>query len=399
MTFKSVSRSLFQRVCSTIGDLMFGFLKKLFAPKAVPALAPVPVAAALPPTDKFVDHDDDLLINAYCSLRLLPALDFPHLIRGKRDAGSPALHEHLRGFSGWVKSMAGGEMTKARYDVLRHIQKIQHHVSLSVHPSDLDRFNAWARDANAIAFMANGFICDPAGAVLLSPDGADDNPAAAVPYPPSAHDRKTRTEDLLANRKLKVAGTLAPSIADTEVVLRPAAAVAERLMALFAVAVRAESVAAKSPMASDEIMHRLALPETALSPAERRFLADRLPTASDTAKFAWCYECVYALAWAVGVIDKLPFPSAICDVDLIAQKLLKLGTGGVRANASLRPVADILDCVDLHQRLHWIARQAQIDKQEAPGGLVSGVILERHRALNWLVQFGSSDWDEVDTPT
>lgn len=378
---------------------MFGFLKKLFAPKAVAEPAPAPVAAALPSADKFVGHDDDVLINAYCSLCLLPALDFPHLIRSKRDADNPALHEHLRGFAGWVRSLAGGEMNKVRYEVLCHIQKIRHHVSLSIHPSDMDRFNAWARDSNAIAFMGNGFICDPAGAVLLSPDGADDNPAAAVPYPQCAQDRKIRTEDLLANRKLKVAGTLAPVIAETEVVLRPAAAVAERLMALFAVAVRAESVASKSPMASEEIMHRLALPDHALSPAERRFITDPLPTARDTATFAWCYEGVYALAWAVGAIDKLPFPGAICDVDLIAQKLLKLGTGGLLSSASLRPVADILDCLDLHQRLHWIARQARIDKQEAPGGLVPGVIQERHRALNWLVQFGNSDWDDVDTPT
>ncbi|HDS1213045.1 TPA: DUF4272 domain-containing protein [Shewanella algae] len=28
-----------------------------------------------------------------------------------------------------------------------------------------------------------------------------------------------------------------------------------------------------------------------------------------------------------------------------------------------------------------------------------GVVLERHYALNWLIGFENSDWDEVDTPT
>jgi len=27
------------------------------------------------------------------------------------------------------------------------------------------------------------------------------------------------------------------------------------------------------------------------------------------------------------------------------------------------------------------------------------VLMERHRALNWLVRFQHAGWDEVDTPT
>lgn len=375
---------------------MFGFLKKLFAPKAV-------VVETAPPPQQapgvFVPHDDDLLINAYCSSHTLPAFDFPHVVQGRRDIANPALQEHLRGFAGWVHSLSNGEMTKVRYHVLRHIHKVQHHVSLLVHPSDMPSFSAWALEANAIAFLPNGFICDPANAVLLSPGGADDNPDAVVPYPPSAHHRKARTEDLLANRSLKAASSLPPVIAESEAVLRTNAQVAGRIMALFAVAVRAESVASKSPMGSDEILQRLGLAESALSPAEHKFLVDRMPTQKDVVKFGWCYECAYTLAWAVGVIDKLPFPSAICDVELIAQKLLKLGNSGMHDTAQMRPLPELLDCLDLHQRLHWIVRQAQVDKKTVPGSLEPGVVQERHRALNWLVQFDNAAWDEVETPT
>lgn len=365
---------------------MFSFLKKLF--KAAPVTAPLAVP-----------RDDDLLINAYCSVHMLPALDFEHTLQARRDMSNPALKEHLRGFAGWVQSLSNGDMTTARYHVLRHLQKVQHHVSLLIDPAQMPRFAVWALEANAIAFMPSGLICDPAGAVLLSPEGSDDNPEACVPYPQAAHHRKARTEDLLANRQLKPVSSLPPVIAESEVVLRSTTAVAERIMALFAVAVRAESVAAKSPMASDEILLRLGLAESALSPAERKFIADRLPTQKDVVKFGWCYECASTLAWAVGVNDKLPFPSAICDVELIAQKLLKLGMGGLNDSARLRPVSELLDSLDLHQRLHWITRQAQVDKTSAVAGLEPGVIQERHRALNWLVQLDGADWDQVDTPT
>ena len=374
---------------------MFGFLKKLFAPKVV-AHAP-PAEPAL--SSAFAPHDDDLLINAYCSVHALPVLDFPHLLQGKRDAFDPALREHLRGFAGWVQSMSQGAMTPSRYAVMRHIHKVRHHVSLLLHPADIAPFNAWAHEANAITFLPSGHICDPANAVLLSPDGANDNPDARVPYPAAAHHRKARTEDLLANRALKAAAGLPPVIAESEVVLRTGAEVAERIVALFAVAVRAESVASKSPMTSDEILQRLGMDEGALSPAERKFIVDRMPTQKDTVAFRWCYECAFTLAWAVGIIDKLPFPGAICDVELIAQKLLKLGIAGINETARLRPASELLDSLDLHQRLHWITRQAQADKKAAPGGLDAGVIQERHRALNWLVRFDGAKWDDVETPT
>jgi Domain of unknown function (DUF4272) len=54
--------------------------------------------------------------------------------------------------------------------------------------------------------------------------------------------------------------------------------------------------------------------------------------------------------------------------------------------------------LDLHLRLHWAVREARRSKA-APDQLEAGVISERHHALNWLVRFGESPWDEVQTPT
>jgi hypothetical protein len=79
--------------------------------------------------------------------------------------------------------------------------------------------------------------------------------------------------------------------------------------------------------------------------------------------------------------------------------MLDRGHDAILDGASLRPAGELLDALDLHLRLHWAARQARLDKREAPAGLDEGVIRERHHALNWLVRFENADWDDIDTPT
>ena len=64
-----------------------------------------------------------------------------------------------------------------------------------------------------------------------------------------------------------------------------------------------------------------------------------------------------------------------------------------------RPTAEILDQLDLHLRLHWLTTEARLGRRDAEPGVDPGVVLERHRALNWLVRFEDADWDDVDTPT
>jgi len=97
----------------------------------------------------------------------------------------------------------------------------------------------------------------------------------------------------------------------------------------------------------------------------------------------------------------------VLDLDLpgqsgraVLQTLLQAGDlqGALHA-ARMRPDSEILDALDLHYRLHWIVRQAQVQQQPAPAGLNADVLMERHHALNWLVLFEGNDWDDVDTPT
>jgi hypothetical protein len=340
-----------------------------------------------------------VLINAYCTLRDPPALDFPHALNNRRDLTDPELAPHLNGFCGYVMSKLSGKMTQNTYHVLRHIQRVRHHLSLNVEEEDLDDFSRWALEANAISFLPDGSVRDPWGNVLIDPAGGAPGEGAEVPYPPDARQRKARHDEHLRGLGISTPATLPPVVGEAEAEFRPAREVALRALALFNVALRAESLAIQDPLPVERLRKDCRPAFEALSPAEEAFLAAEAPGQQDIINFAWRYEALFLLEWALGLVDEMPFPSRICDVPLVARTMLDRGHDAILDGASLRPAGELLDALDLHLRLHWAARQARLDKREAPAGLDEGVIRERHHALNWLVRFENADWDDIDTPT
>ena len=338
------------------------------------------------------------LLNAYCTCREIPPLDFPHKLNFSRHRSDPKMDDHLDGFIGFVLKGGQREMTKVLYHVIRHIQKVQHHVSLIVETAHLDNFRQWAARANAISFHRDGSIRNPDGRIIVDPETGEGEENADVPFPEGARLRKEKT-----NKKLVVAGiehsdTLPPVVGDGEVELRPAADVLGRAQALFVVALRAESLATNDEISRDELKKKFPRAFEHISPREQEFLHNPEPDSQEVIDFAWRYEALYVLQWALGLVDALPFPDKICDVPLVAQTAIE-SMSCAPAKASLRPVAEILDCLDLHFRLHWACREAAFDGGEVPKGLDVGVINERHYALNWLTRFEGADWDKVDTPT
>ena len=73
-----------------------------------------------------------VLINAYSTLRKLPAIRFPHDLHGQRSLPDPELSEHLNGFIGYVLPDTPEGMTTARYHIWCHLKRVRHHVSLTV---------------------------------------------------------------------------------------------------------------------------------------------------------------------------------------------------------------------------------------------------------------------------
>ena len=340
-----------------------------------------------------------MLLNAYCTHRAPPPLDFRHRLNSRRDRSDPDLAPHLRGFMGFV--MGGGQrpMNQTRYAVLRHIERVCHHVSLHVDDADLDAFAAWARAANAIVFTPDGSVRAPDGAVLVDPASGDAQAGAEVPYPADAVARRRASREALAALGVAVPETLPPVVAEVEVALRDAREVAARCLALFACALRAESLGSGDGVDPAELARKIPGAVEAMSPRERAFFHAASPSRQDVVDHGWRYEALAALAWSIQLLPALPAPTRLCDVPALAATTLGLAGEGSIGAARLRPAREVLDALDLHFRAHWAVTEARVQGRDLGGGLTPGVITERHHALNWLVRFEDADWDDVSTPT
>jgi hypothetical protein len=340
-----------------------------------------------------------LLINAYCTARQLPPLSFPHRLRGRRDISDPALGEHLNGFIGFIMQGGEREMTSSLYAVMRHLQRVQHHLSLEIEDKDLDAYATWAIEANAICFLPDSSVVDTGGRTLVHPETGAMAEDAVIPYPPDAHERKARSQAQLAQLKVRAPASLPPVIGECEARLRSTAEVQQRALALLVTSLRGESLATGEKFGIDNVRERMPQAIAALSPNERAFFDNPKPEQQEIVNAAWRYEGLYLLEWAIGMHAELAPPTNICDVPLTARTMLKAAKDGQLANTKLRPASEILDALDLTFRLHWACVDARINEREAPSGLEPGVIAERHYALNWLINFEDADWDDVDTPT
>lgn len=340
-----------------------------------------------------------MLINAYCTHKDPPPLLFPHTLRNRRDTSDPELAGHLNGFMGFV--MGGGQrpMTAMRYAVIRHLERVRHQLAFEIEESELNAFAEWAYEANAIVFLSDGTVRAPDGGVLVDPETGEPEAEAEVPHPPGAVKRKSEIDTRLTTLGIAVPPILPPVIDETEVDLRSAADVARRCIALYACAVRAESIASKNDLPSAEIEKRLPLAAAALTPSERAFFYVKKPAEQDVVNHVWRYESLNLLAWSIGLVTELPLPTKLCDVPALAKIMMERGTQSFVDGAWLRPTGEILDALDLHFRLHWATTDARLKNASPPAGLDGGVVMERHYALNWLVRFEGADWDDVDTPT
>ncbi len=227
---------------------------------------------------------------------------------------------------GFVMQKGARAMNASRYAVLRHLERVRHHVALEIEPTSAAAFARWARASNAIVFHEDARVTDPDGAVLVDPATGDAAPGAVVPHPADAVARRDRTRALLDERGIVALKSLPPVVSAIEVELRAPADVARRAIALFGCALRAESLAGGEPIPTSEIDARIPLVRAALSPAERTFFDSASPDRQSVVNHVWRYESLAVLLWALGDFDALPFPTTIADVPGIAQRML--GTNG-----------------------------------------------------------------------
>ncbi|KAA1261388.1 hypothetical protein LF1_39350 [Rubripirellula obstinata] len=340
-----------------------------------------------------------MIVTAYSTLRQDSQPDFPCEILETKSRQNSDLVGHLNSVMGWACDFGKLEMTQTLFAVLQHLERTRNWYQFDVMRDDLDAMTAWGIKTNSIFGMPDRSLRDPKGAVLVDRENDSVDEEARVPHPIDAVERSIANRKLLADRGIDVMEDLPPSIGEDEVILRSADEVGWRTLALFIVAVRAESLASGNPIASEQLRSKSPMSFEALTPSEQAFLENDGPDQQTVVNFAWRYEALYALQWALGLHAELKSPTEICDVPAVAETMVDRSDRELVTETRLRPVDELLDALDLNYQMLWAARQAKTQGRETPAGLDGGVLVERQHALNWLICFAGADWDDVDTPS
>lgn len=136
----------------------------------------------------------------------------------------------------------------------------------------------------------------------------------------------------------------------------------------------------------------------ALTEKEKAILYEEV-SQQDVINMIWKYEAYWVLLWALGIVDELNYPDNIVDCDFATQAVVSVSTfEEFMKKVKLREIEEILDQADLIYRYDWACVNARLKQQQAPAQLNSSVVVERHGALNWLIQ-SDSYWDYPDVST
>lgn len=205
---------------------------------------------------------------------------------------------------------------------------------------------------------------------------------------------KEQSEALLRERGVTVNTHLPPVAAESAVTLQTKEDMLERMYALTLIAAKGEGVEQER---LDKVKSDFGI--NALSPYETLIYDKSVLDDRERAYASWRYESLNTILWALGLLDTLPYPSAICDVSHIVGMVLKNHREALAAKAVVRSTAEVLRELDRTYRMHWACVDARIKAQPVGGSLEPGVVYERHYALNWITRYGDQPWDNVSTNT
>lgn len=270
-----------------------------------------------------------------------------------------------------------------------------------------------AGEGHGLIFLPPADLYTADGATVFNADGESDfdswtvTAPAALLVPPKAtasgEERKERNNTRLAAEGVPVCAALPPIVGDAAYLPRSVEEVARRTLGILLTSVFAELVSSRGVEAAREsiadLLERYGAQEF-LSPGERAFISGPAPDEQSLADFTWRYECAWVGLWALGFVDTLAYPGAVCDVGGMAAMVRDCGDyPGFLRSCRLRAPSRILDEADRIYRYDWACADARINGRDAPAGLDPGVVVERHRMFNWLIRYMDAAWDDVRTDT
>jgi len=201
-----------------------------------------------------------------------------------------------------------------------------------------------------------------------------------------------RNASLSEARRLGYATNPSLPLLDRTLGLRPKDQITLRALALHCVVAASHGFPKGRSL---EWLHREHLTDS-LAPKERAFLIGGI---ADAIQFQVQGECLWVFAWVLGRVERLDFAQPAPGYLVTLYPDLKKSESSVqwREDLSLRSQAEVIAACDLAYCLHWAINQSRIDARKRAGSLKPYVIVERRRALEWLL--GPAEWDDVELDT
>ncbi len=213
----------------------------------------------------------------------------------------------------------------------------------------------------------------------------------------TAEQRKKQTEKYLKSLNIPFIDHLPLIEEESEVKIRTAKEIAERILILVYLAYVSEV-----PDEKENVMDFLKANSLwdKVSPHEKELFQKEELTDQEIANISWRSEGVWLLLWTINKVEKLELPTEQVEISEIVSRLPKFLSDPSEfiKTSIVRPTTEILDIADLIYRLHWAARNANLNNQPMPANLDLSIITERHYAINWAT-FYADDWDEITTDT
>jgi hypothetical protein len=215
--------------------------------------------------------------------------------------------------------------------------------------------------------------------------------------PKTAEQRKKETERLLRSLNIPYVDHLPLVEEESEVQMRTAQEIAERILILVYLAYISEVPDERANVI--DFLKANSLWDK-VSPDEKELFQKEELTDQETVNISWRSEAIWLLLWAINKVDKLELPTEQVVINEIVSRLPEFLTDPKEfiETAAIRPTTEILDISDLTYRLHWATRDADLKGNTIPANLNLSIIMERHYAVNWITYY-ADEWDEVTTDT
>ena len=353
-------------------------------------------------------------------------IDFTGFVADKETEDGKKAQEQLQGVWAYFRQVETEHIDIQR-NLLYHLRQCRGMVSVNAvydGPQNADKEGAISERKGVVTAALQGVLTwgmdalvDPAGKIILSKDGKSDLEyymPSEVPIPADwakdapaeSVERRDKSMALLRDRHIYVTPWLPLLWERAEEPGRTAEEVCGRAAALLIVSLYSECRLGEHM--SYEESRAFVAPiiegygaDAFFSPDERAYLDDPESDEKTQIQYAWQYENLWVMEWALGFTDDLFWPTHICDVPESSRIMREhLTMEELTAAARLRPRAELLDQADLIYRLHWACVDARVMGMPAPQSLEEGVVMERHRALFWLAGCDKMcPWDDIDLST